>query len=438
MKINTLLQKLMLRTHEGAPAVAIPPELQLRRSVLACMLWEDMFYEDGMAIADRIAGLVAQVDPEYAAAVAVEARSAMKLRHAPLWIVRAMARLPLHKAQVAGTLESVIQRPDELTEFLALYWKDGRVPVSAQVKRGLGRALRKFGEYQLAKYDRPGAVRLRDVLFITHPRPQNDEQQALWNRLAKGELATPDTWEVALSGGADKRETWERMIGERKLGALALLRNLRNMTQAGVPEKAIRAALREMKIERVLPFRFITAARHAPQFEPELEAAMLKCLGAHARLPGKTAIVVDNSGSMHGAKVSRRSELDRFDAAAALAILVREVCEECVVIGFGTEAAVIPARRGFALRDAIKAGPGGGTYTQTALDLAAREGYDRLILITDEQSHQAVKAEGELNYGINIGTYQNGITYGANWTHLDGWSEAILDYIIQAERTAEA
>jgi 60 kDa SS-A/Ro ribonucleoprotein len=38
-----------LRTHEGGPAKAIAPEQALRRSVLACMLWEDEFYEEGCA-----------------------------------------------------------------------------------------------------------------------------------------------------------------------------------------------------------------------------------------------------------------------------------------------------------------------------------------------------------------------------------------------------
>ena len=31
----------------------------------------------------------------------------------------------------------MIQRADELAEFVAIYWKDGRVPLSAQAKRGL-------------------------------------------------------------------------------------------------------------------------------------------------------------------------------------------------------------------------------------------------------------------------------------------------------------
>ena len=62
------------RTHEGAPARHISPELELRRSVLACMLWESQFYEDGVEIASRIAELVPKVEAEKVAALAVEAR----------------------------------------------------------------------------------------------------------------------------------------------------------------------------------------------------------------------------------------------------------------------------------------------------------------------------------------------------------------------------
>ena len=46
-----------LSTHEGGTAKRINAELALRRSILACLLWERTFYEDGVEIADRIAGL---------------------------------------------------------------------------------------------------------------------------------------------------------------------------------------------------------------------------------------------------------------------------------------------------------------------------------------------------------------------------------------------
>jgi hypothetical protein len=210
------------------------------------------------------------------------------------------------------------------------------------------------------------------------------------------------------------------------------------MKEAGVNEAMIRSALRGMKVERVLPFRFVAAARYAPHMEPDLELTMFKSLADTEKLSGRTAIVVDNSGSMEGTKVSQKSEMDRSDAACALAILVREMCEQAVVIGFGTDAKVIPARRGFALRDAIKSGPGGGTNTDNALALAQSEGYDRVIVITDEQSHQAIRNPSyngmpKRGYFINVASYQNGIGYGP-WTHIDGWSEAVLEYIRAAER----
>ena len=427
-------KKAGLKTHEGAPAARLSPLETLRRGVLACLLWEDTFYEAGEHIVERLGRLAREVRPEDVVALAVEARERMKLRHAPLWLCRALARA--RSPLVAATLERVIQRPDELAEFLALYWAGGKQPIAAAAKRGLAAAFRKFDAYQLAKYDRRGmAVKLRDVMFLVHPKPNDEEQAATWKALAEGALAAPDTWEVALSGGADKKETWQRLLAERKLGALALLRNLRNLRKAGVDVALVRDALATMNVARILPFRFIAAARYAPELEPELEQAMFRAAAELPKLPGRTALVVDHSGSMTGAPVSRRSELDRFEAASALAILAREQCEDVVVIVFGTNAGLVPPRRGFALRDALAQGPGGGTNTETAKQLADREGYDRIVIITDEQSHQALSQPKGRGYVVNVAPYENGIGYG-EWTHIDGWSEAVLSYVAAAENAA--
>jgi len=305
-RLNMLNFNFGNRTHEDALARQISPALQLRRAVLACLLWESQFYEDGVEIAGRIAELVPKVAADKGAALAIEARERMKLRHAPLLVVREMARHKTHRHLVAETLAHVIQRADELAEFVAIYWKDGRVPLSGQVKKGLAAAFPKFDEYQLAKYDRGRPIKLRDVLFLCHAKPLDAAQAGVWKKLIWGRLATPDTWEVALSSGADKREAWERLLAENKLGALALLRNLRNMKEAGVEEGLVLSALRSMKTQRVLPFRFLAAARYAPQWEEALEQAMLACVSGHEKLPGKTIVLVDVSGSMV-APLSRRS-----------------------------------------------------------------------------------------------------------------------------------
>lgn len=437
MKLNILKLSHLARprTHEGAPAVRITAEQALHRSVLACMLWEREFYESGETIAARIRELVPRVAPEKVAALAVKARTAMKLRHAPLLLVREMARHASHRALVAETLARVIQRADELTEFVAIYWAEGRRPLSAQVKKGLAAAFTRFDEYALAKYDRAGAVRLRDVLFLTHAKPLNSDQAVLWRRLIAGDLATPDTWEVALSSGGDKRAHWERLVAERKLGALALLRNLRNMKEAGVREELVIGALDAMRTERVLPFRFLAAARHAPQWEEPLERAMFRSLEEAERLTGHTVILVDVSGSMI-APLSHRSEMLRTDAAYGLAVLLREVAEKASIYTFSNGAKFIPPRRGFALRDAMESSqPHLGTWLGKALDVVNSQEatFDRIIVITDEQSHDRIAVPRGKGYVINVASARNGVGYGA-WTHIDGFSEVVIDYIRELER----
>jgi hypothetical protein len=428
-------------TREGARAVRFTPEMELKRALMNCLLWEDQFYEDGVSISDRIKALVPKVAPARVAQLAIEAREVMKLRHAPLLVIREMARSEKHRGLVADTLAQVIQRPDEMTELLAIYWADAlgpqqqrkRQPVSAQVKKGLARALTKFDAYQLAKYDRDGAVRIRDVLFLVHAKPKDAAQEKVWKQLVDGELASPDTWEVSLSAGKSKRETFERLIAEHKLGGLALLRNLRLMQNAEVARETIAGAIEAMRTDRILPYRFITAARYAPDFEPELEAAMLKSVKDHVRLPGRTRLLIDVSGSMF-TPLSAQSEMTRAEAACGLAILAREICDEVEIFTFSDKVVKVPPRRGFALRDAIiNSQPHSGTWLGKAVTEIDRKG-DRLIVFTDEQSHDPVpepKARGTM---VNVASYQHGVGHGA-WTRVNGFSEAVVAWIAASETT---
>lgn len=424
MKTNVAPKKF---THEGAKTKNISKEAELRRTVMCCLLWEDSFYEDGVSVAQRISDLVKVLPAEVVAKIALEAREIMKLRHVPLLLCRELAR---NRKLRAEYLAAVIQRPDEISEFLSLYWKDGKVPIAKQVKRGLSLAFNKFNEYELGKY-KNGAIKLRDVMFMVHPKPTNNNQE-LFKALATDTLKVPDTWEVALSGGANKKETFTRLINENKLGGLALLRNLRNMVESGVDRAVVIKALGSMKTDRILPFRFIAAAKYAPTYQAPIEDSMLKCLETHPKLLGTTVIVVDNSGSMNSA-VSSKSDLSRRDAACALAILIREICQDPVVISFGGSAKEVEPLRGFALRDAIIRGPGGATNTDQALNLAAQTKYDRIIVISDEQSSTKLPdPTADKAYFINVASYQNGVGYG-KWTHIDGWSESIISFILNSE-----
>lgn len=442
MKTNQAIRYPAPKTHEGGPAIQHQtPIQQLRRLSLACLLWEDGFYENGVSIADHIKRLVPLCDPRDVAELAIQAREEQRLRHLPLLLCRELLRHPGNAAirfKTGYTLARVIQRADEIAEFLSLYWLDGKKPLAKQAKLGLAEAFNKFDEYAFAKYNRDGAVKLRDVMFVVHPKPKDDAQAELFKKIADDMLATPATWEVLLSGGGDKREVFTQLIEENKLGYMALLRNLRNMAISGVDKVLVEGALKAGAAKsKALPFRYIAAARAVPQWEYMIDQAMLLALGEQDKLPGYTILLVDVSGSMNSL-VSSKSDLKRIDAACALAILLRGICEQVSILSFSDQTAPVPPRTGMALADAINNSQmHSGTYLGRSLDETKRfladTRVDRTIVITDEQSADSVGAPIGKGYMINVAAYLNGVGFGP-WTRISGWSESIVRYIQELER----
>lgn len=432
--LNRAIAKQKEQNHAGSFVNSISAEKQLNRMVLAHMLWEDQFYVDGKTSAELIKELVPMVSPDAVAELAVKARSQYKLRHVPLFLTRELARAGKLKA---NTLSDVIQRADEMGEFLSLYWKEGKCAISNQVKKGLAQAFVKFNEFQLAKNDKNSAqVSIRDVMFLSHAKPTSVAQEALFKRVANKELKTPDTWETELSAGADKAATFTRLMMEKKLGALAFLRNLRNIVNSGVAEDLIRSYGAAVNVDMVLPFRYIAAAKIVPQLEDMLEKMMLRSLAKAEKLPGKTVMLVDVSGSMFGTKISGKSDLDRFDAAAALAMLCASVCENFEVYTFSTQLVRVAPRQGFALVDALRVSQQhGGTHLGQALKSVQTKGaYDRIIVITDEESSDVVGGpKSDRGYILNVASYKNGVNRN-DWTTITGFSEACFDYIRESEK----
>ena len=448
----------------GTVVPTITVDKQLRRLVLASMLFEDAAYIDGVSHAEAVKAAVAKADPKAVASLAIEARTKYMLRHIPLFLMRELARIGKLKA---ADLFAVIQRPDEIGEFISLYWKDKKQPLSNQVKKGIAMAFTDgpFSGYTFAKWDKnSAAVSLRDALFLCHPKPKDVKQESLFKKIANKELKTPDTWEVALSGGADKRATFERLMVENKLGALAFLRNLRNMRESGITIEALASYGAKLDVSKVLPFRFVAAAKACPELRMLMQAMMLKSIQSQKKLSGRTILVVDTSGSM-GAAISYKSDLTRIQAAGAMAAIAKEMCEDVVIYATaGNDGARYHATvlisddgrrslRGMDLVDYLsshelrqKIGGGGIFFTQ-AMDYIANveEGkrVDRVIVFTDEQdtsrngraynpANAKRMAPAGKNYIINVGANRNGIN-SAEWETITGFSEAVFDYIKAVE-----
>lgn len=428
----------------------------LRRVVLANLLWEDNAYVDGESVAKAIERLIPLCKPEDVAALAEEARLVQKLRHTPLFMAALMCKHEGTRPYVKEVLPRIITRADMLTDFLALYWGKKRTPIAKCAKIGLAEAFHNFNEYKFAKYDRDGAIKLRDVMFLVHPKPRNDKEEQLFAKIASRTLDVPETWETMLSAGKDKKATFTYLIEEGKIGGLAMLRNLRNMREAGVDRKVIEKGLSELKSSMLLPMNFLQAADNNPEFKRQIEDAMIESYKSLPKLPGRTLFIVDVSGSMT-CPYSSKSKYDRLDAAAAMAMLAANQCEDFeLVCTAGNDHTCVHKTthikypsKGFDIIDQIKKSRdivgGGGIFTRQCLEWCKENvspWFDRIIVFSDSQdcdrfNDAPPKPFGKYNYIVDVSSERRGINYRGCWTaEVSGFSEHFLTFIAGYEGLA--
>ncbi len=256
----------------GGEAFTESPKLELAALMLTATLQND-FYRSANATATRLKELIGKIDDKkFVAKTALYARNKAGMRSVSHLTAGELARTVKGQPWTAKFYEQVVRRPDDALEILAYYLAMHGRPIPNALKKGLGAALARFDEYQLAKYRKSAAeISLVDAVNLVHPR----HTEAL-KKLVNGTLAPAETWETRLTeaGAAAesedelaelKKDVWTKLIESRKLGYFALLRNLRNILQAA-PESmdaAITMLTDERLIRRslVLPFRYPHGAR---------------------------------------------------------------------------------------------------------------------------------------------------------------------------------
>ena len=459
-KINPSLKKTSKFEEErlaggsGALAAKQSNTALLRRAVLANLLWEDVAYMDGMRVAEEIQRLIPLCPAIDVYNIALEARTMQKLRHTPLFLAVEMCKYPEHKMFVQDLLPQIITRADMLTDFLAIYWKDGKKPIANQAKKGLAKAFHNFNEYKFAKYDRDAAIKLRDVMFLCRPKPENQYEQDLFKKVADRTLATPETWEVLLSTGKDKKESWTKLITEGKIGGLAMLRNIANMRRANVDKKVINEGLEKLKSSMLMPLDFLKAFRMNPEFSRQIEDAMINSYSNLPKLKGKTLFIVDVSGSM-GARMSEKSDFTRYDAACAMAMLAANQCEDYEIVctagndytHTGAHRNIPYPQKGFGIfeqiRETNKNIGHGGIFTRQCLewcnDKFKGQKFDRIIVFSDSQDcdfpeRRTPKPFGTYNYICDVSAHTKGVNYRGAWTaEISGFSEHFITFIAAME-----
>ncbi|MFF3688663.1 TROVE domain-containing protein [Streptomyces sp. NPDC002187] len=437
----------VLFTREGGAGVERDARSELFLLAVANFVSQRTFYESGSDRDNRFTALVRELavaDPQWTAGLLGWLRGEAHMRTASLVGAAEFVKARLQAGATDGSrnrqvISSVLLRADEPGELLG-YWTSryGR-NVPKPVKRGIADAVRRlYSGKSLLKYDTASkGYRFGDVLNLVHasPDPQRSWQGALF-RYALDRRHHPETAEppaaipvltahrelmalpvqerravITSPGGAERLAeagmTWEALAGWLQgpmdaaaweavipsMGAMALVRNLRNFDQAGVSDEVaaqVAAKISDPAVvaaSRQFPFRYLAAYQHAPslRWACPLEQALGHSLANVPALPGRTLVLVDRSGSMWS-PLSDRSELNRADAAAIFGTAVAMRAAGADLVQFGTGNVAVPYTRGESvLRVLERFGNLGGTNT-TAAVRAHYRGHDRVLIVTDEQA----------------------------------------------------
>lgn len=441
----------------GGKAYSMNAEQELVHAVVSTFL-EDKYYESGDDRVTRIASLVSQVDPKFVSNLAIITRKEFNLRSVVTVLIAELSKIHRGDSLVKDTIVNACVRVDDLIELVA-YLK-GKLP--KQVKRGIRNALLKFSRYQLAKYKAGGKdVSLVDVFNLVHPKVKHatPEQAKAWKDLIQGKLASFDTWETDISNAKDDTERtqkWESLIKSKKIGYMALLRNLNNLIKYNVSGDVVKLAADRLKDKeevlrsKQLPFRFTTAYENVVGnrlFSDAISEAMDISVSNTPELSGKTLIAIDSSGSMDGEPIKKASI---FGATLAKANANSDVILYDTNIKEVTLNSRVPV---IDLAQRIQQeAMGGGTKTSLVFRYATDKNikYDRFIIISDNESwsergygesvqsrytdYKRVTGTDPWVYAIDIQGYGTKDVTGTKVKQLTGWSNRLLDFIQQAEK----
>lgn len=481
-------------TYEGGTGYGLDEKGELFTLAVTNMVGENTFYENGANRDDRFVELVrknAAQDPEWTAGLIGWLRTGANMRSAS--IVAAIEYVKAGAPNGRQVVAKALQRADEPAEALAYHISTYGKRIPQPIKRGIADAAQRlYNEKTPLKYDSSNAaVRPADVLELCHVKPTAPWQSKLFQHLidrrhgremtaadrmhlfahglrklheayhfdlvpgdqrrahlAENGLPEIYTWERLagwLPGGMDA-EAWEAVIPQ--MGYMALLRNLNNFEKAKISRQAVelvRSRLtnpQEIERSKQFPYRFFSAFKAldgSMTYASALEDALELSVANIPNLPGRTLVMVDWSGSMWD-RLSSRSQMNRVDAANVFAGAIARR-SHADVWAYGDSMHQVEVRSVLGLCKLAKNLDGTETWRSTA-EAWSRGKYDRVVIITDEQSRDS---EGNVIprnvpvYVWNLAGYgRSTLKPGSGRYVLGGLSDAAFNVIPMLERGEDA
>ncbi|UQA61668.1 TROVE domain-containing protein [Polyangium aurulentum] len=351
-------------------------------------------------------------DAEATLKEAVRLRSEEHIRTTPQVILVRAANHAATKGTglVRKYAPSIIQRADEPAVGLSYQLYRYGKPIPNALKKAWRDALVRFDDYALGKYRQEGhAAKTVDVVNLVHPKSKAVD------RLAKGEAKnTGRTWEAIVSARGSNRTAWKKAMPA--MGHMAMLRNLRNMLEAGMkPEEIISPLLAGAKNGKQLPFRYFSAYKAVEGKAPgrlldAIETCLVSSLGELPRFGGRVMVLADNSGSAQSTTTSSMGSMKISTIGNLTGILAGMRADEGWLGVFGDALETFAVRKNASIFDQLaraeELAKGIGTSTENGVwlffDEAIRkkERWDAVFVLSDMQA-----GHGGL-YGTNPKSYR--------------------------------
>lgn len=492
---------------QGHAAYALPDELRLV-SMLNTLKLQSQFYKSDNDQMKELRDLIEKIglrDPKFVAQAIVYSRclgeGMRSINHlaaalvAPFISGQEYAKRFFGAFDKKGKKGGTIFRMDDMSEIKDAWFALGQKGLPASMRKGFASVLENADTYQLAKYKNT----VIDISNLVHPNSklskaevevefegQKVKMKAL-DAIMKGIAVAADTWENTQSeagqivakavreGKLDKQEAekvlaeakadnWEGLLKDGKLGVLAALRNIRNMMK-NPRQEMIEAWCKlitdpaKVRQALILPIHFDLAydvvdnefgqSKYANKVRQALQDGYIAALpNLAAAFPGKTLIVVDNSGSMGGFPVSdgktavhyyggysKRTQTAGYKAGLIAATFAAATGGD--IIQFGGSAHWFRYNKNenvFSLAKKVCTASDGWTNPHTAFELITREGkaYDRIIFISDNEVNGKVTSAAYKEYVRRVcDPYVYGIdlcSYGTTPLKRDGKVQYFFGY----------
>jgi len=476
---GTSKNRMKTTNRSGYVAYVLDDKTRLVTMALTTMLGEPKYYGDTTDDMIKLAeSLCERGEGEFVAKLAVWARTKGNLRSVSHALIAVVSYNCSGEGFVRPATRAIASmRGDDGTEILATYKAlyGDKVRWPHAIQRGVRDALEVEKPFAVAKYQSKNReYKLRDNLRVTHPDAVREDTTEAMGECVAGTLGMPKGWETELSERGNTKEVWDELIRENRLGIFAQLRNLRNMIQAGADIDPVLDTFRSeeaVRKSRLLPFRYLSAYQElrnaglaTTKVAQALDTAMgLACANVD-RLPGRTAVMIDTSGSM-GYAVSSKSVSTCRDIAAVLGAMATRISDDAWVCGFDWDAEVIPMTGTSVLSDmSMVPASGGATNMGAAFGLLARSGFDadRVVILSDnecnvsggsgygwggryvEYGRKAIQSRLEQYrkkvghdvwcHAIDLQGYGTSQFIGPKTNIMAGWSEQVLRFVALTEQ----